>query len=59
MCHYVEICFVAFCVVYFSMALSHQDLLNCCISILDGFDDEMYAVENHVFQFLSACEVVC
>jgi len=43
----------------FSMALSHQDLLNCCILILDGFDDEMYAVENHAVQLLNACEVVC
>jgi len=50
---------VAFCVVYFSMALSHQDLLNCCILILDGFDDEVYAVENHVLKFFNASEMVC
>jgi len=40
------------------MALSHQDLLKCCILILDGFDDEVYAVENHVEEFFNAYPVV-
>jgi len=40
------------------MALSHHDLLKCCILILDGFDDEVYAVENRVVEFFNECEVV-
>jgi len=40
------------------MALSHQDLLKGCISVLDGFDDNFYAAETHVEEFLSAYEVV-
>jgi len=40
------------------MALSQQDLLKCCISILDGFDDDVYAIENRVEEFFRACEVV-
>jgi len=46
------------CTVYFRMALSHQDLLKCCISILDGFDDDVYAIENRVEDFFSAHEVL-
>jgi len=40
------------------MALSHHDLLECCILMLDGFDDEVFAVENHIEQFFNACQVV-
>jgi len=42
----------------FSMALSHQDLLKCCILILDGFDDDVYAIENRIQEFFNAHEVV-
>ena len=47
-----------FCSVYFSMALSQQDLLKGCILILDGFDDEVCAVEDRVEKFFNACQVV-
>jgi len=42
---------------YFSMALSQQDLLKCCIMILDGFDDEVYAIENRVEDFFNGRQV--
>jgi len=42
----------------FSMALSHQDLLKCCILILDGFDDEVYAIENRIREILTEKKVV-
>jgi len=41
------------------MGLSHQELLKCCISILDGFNDDVYAIENRVEEFFSAYEVMC
>jgi len=40
------------------MVLSHKDLLECCVLILNGFDDEVSAIENHVERFFAACEVV-
>jgi len=41
------------------MALSHKDLLKYCVSILDGFDDEVYAFENRIEEFFHGWEVVC
>jgi len=40
------------------MALSQQDLLKCCLLILDGFDDEDFAVENRVEDFFNTHKVV-
>ena len=51
-----QLYFVMF-IYYFSMALSQQDLLKCCIMILDGFDDEVYAIENRVEGFFNGRQV--